>query len=87
MDEIFSGTNSRDRHVAAEAVVRTLLGRGAIGALLLSPLVFPGGRAPNLVEASWRIGAGYVVAYLVSLILIVFAAVYPLRIARPSYVR
>jgi len=33
MDEIFSGTNSRDRHVAAEAVVRTLLGRGAIGAL------------------------------------------------------
>jgi MutS domain V len=33
IDEIFSGTNSRDRHVAAEAVVRTLLNRGAIGAL------------------------------------------------------
>jgi hypothetical protein len=33
IDEIFSGTNSRDRRVAAEAVVRTLLGRGAIGAL------------------------------------------------------
>jgi hypothetical protein len=33
IDEIFSGTNSRDRHVAAEAVVRTLLDRGAIGAL------------------------------------------------------
>jgi len=33
IDEIFSGTNSRDRHVAAEAVVRTLLARGAIGAL------------------------------------------------------
>jgi hypothetical protein len=33
VDEIFSGTNSRDRRVAAEAVVRTLHGRGAIGAL------------------------------------------------------
>lgn len=33
IDEIFSGTNSRDRRVAAEAVVRTLLDRGAIGAL------------------------------------------------------
>jgi hypothetical protein len=33
IDEIFSGTNSRDRRIAAEAVVRTLLDRGAIGAL------------------------------------------------------
>lgn len=33
VDEIFSGTNSHDRRVAAEAVVRTLIGRGAIGAL------------------------------------------------------
>src|SRR4030088_1021612 len=33
IDEIFSGTNSRDRRVAAEAVVRTLVDRGAIGAL------------------------------------------------------
>ena len=33
VDEIFSGTNSRDRRVAAEAVVRTLVKRGAIGAL------------------------------------------------------
>lgn len=33
VDEIFSGTNSRDRRVAAEAVVRTLIERGAIGAL------------------------------------------------------
>jgi hypothetical protein len=33
IDEIFSGTNSRDRRVAAEAVVRTLVERGAIGAL------------------------------------------------------
>jgi DNA mismatch repair ATPase MutS len=33
VDEIFSATNSRDRRVAAEAVVRTLVNRGAIGAL------------------------------------------------------
>jgi hypothetical protein len=33
IDEILAGTNSRDRRVAAEAVVRTLVNRGAIGAL------------------------------------------------------
>jgi DNA mismatch repair ATPase MutS len=33
VDEIFSGTNSRDRRIAADAVVRTLVDRGAIGAL------------------------------------------------------
>lgn len=33
IDEIFSGTNSRDRRIAAEAVLRTLLNQGAIGAL------------------------------------------------------
>src|SRR4030088_3165837 len=33
IDEIFGGTNSRDRPVAADAVVRTLVNRGAIGAL------------------------------------------------------
>ena len=33
IDEIFSGTNSRDRRVAAEAVVRTLIVNGALGAL------------------------------------------------------
>jgi DNA mismatch repair ATPase MutS len=33
IDEILGGTNSRDRRVAAEAVVRTLVNRGAIGAL------------------------------------------------------
>ena len=33
VDEIFSGTNSSDRRVAAEAVVRTLIDRGAIGAI------------------------------------------------------
>ncbi len=33
VDEIFGGTNSRDRRIAADAVVRTLVNRGAIGAL------------------------------------------------------
>ncbi len=33
IDEIFSGTNSQDRAVAAEAVLRDLLHNGAIGAL------------------------------------------------------
>jgi DNA mismatch repair ATPase MutS len=33
VDEILSGTNSGDRRVAVEAVVRTLVGRGAIGAI------------------------------------------------------
>lgn len=33
IDEIFSGTNSRDRQLAADAVVRTLVERGAVGAL------------------------------------------------------
>ena len=33
VDEILGGTNSRDRRIAAEAVVRTLVNRGSIGAL------------------------------------------------------
>ncbi len=33
IDEIFGGTNSRDRRVAAEAVIRTLVSAGAIGAV------------------------------------------------------
>lgn len=33
IDEIFSGTNSRDRQLAADAVVRTLVERGAVGAI------------------------------------------------------
>ncbi len=33
IDEILSGTNSRDRRVASEAVIRELVGNGAIGAL------------------------------------------------------
>ena len=33
IDEILSGTNSRDRRIASEAVVRGLVGSGALGAL------------------------------------------------------
>jgi MutS domain V len=33
VDEILSGTNSRDRRIAAESIVKTLIARGAIGAL------------------------------------------------------
>jgi len=33
VDEILGGTNSRDRRVATEAVIRALIERGAIGAL------------------------------------------------------
>jgi DNA mismatch repair ATPase MutS len=33
IDEILSGTNSHDRRVASEAIVRTLVDRGAIGVL------------------------------------------------------
>ena len=33
IDEILSGTNSRDRRVAAEAVISALVARGAVGAL------------------------------------------------------
>ena len=30
-DELLSGTNSKDRRIAAEGVIRTMLGRGAVG--------------------------------------------------------
>ncbi len=33
IDEILSGTNSRDRRVAAESFLRALIGAGAVGAL------------------------------------------------------
>ena len=42
IDEIFSGTNSPDRRVAAEAVVRTLIDAGAIGALSTHDLALTG---------------------------------------------
>ncbi len=42
VDEIFSGTNSSDRLVAAEAVVRTLIEHGAVGALSTHDLALSG---------------------------------------------
>ena len=48
IDEIFSGTNSRDRLVAAEAVVRTLLGCGAIGMVSTHDLALTGIACPEL---------------------------------------
>ncbi|MEO7157003.1 MAG: mismatch repair protein, partial [Vicinamibacterales bacterium] len=48
-DELLSGTNSKDRRVAAEGVVRTMLSRGAIGMVTTHDLslteiasIFPG---------------------------------------------
>jgi DNA mismatch repair ATPase MutS len=38
VDEILGGTNSRDRRIAAEAVVRTLVSQGAVGALTMHDL-------------------------------------------------
>jgi hypothetical protein len=58
VDEIFGGTNSRDRRTAAEAVVRTLLNRGAIGALSTHDLTLteivnaPGTSGANMHMAS-----------------------------------
>jgi DNA mismatch repair ATPase MutS len=42
IDEIFSGTNSRDRLVVAESVLRALTSRGAVGALSTHDLALTG---------------------------------------------
>jgi hypothetical protein len=58
IDEIFSGTNSLDRKVAAEAVTRALVGYGAVGALsthdltLTEMAAFPELHAINVHMAS-----------------------------------
>lgn len=51
LDEILHGTNSHDRRIGAEAVLRELLARGAVGLvtthdLALTALAPPGGPAP-----------------------------------------
>ncbi len=51
LDEILHGTNSLDRRIGAEAVLRELLARGAVGLvtthdLALTALATPGGPAP-----------------------------------------
>ena len=63
VDEIFSGTNSRDRRTAAEAVVRTLIARGAIGALsthdmALTEIAEAAGLAGENVHMGAREGGG-----------------------------
>ena len=57
VDEIFSGTNSVDRHAAAAAVLRSLLNNGAIGALsthdlALAELANPQNTGQNVHMAS-----------------------------------
>jgi hypothetical protein len=71
IDEILSGTNSRDRRIAAEAVVRTLIKRGAIGAMSTHDLalteiadqvggrnVHMGAKANDPMEFDYRLKAG-----------------------------
>ena len=48
IDEILSGTNSRDRRAASEAVVRTLIAHGAIGALSTHDLALTEIATPEL---------------------------------------
>ncbi|HVX67439.1 MAG TPA: hypothetical protein VHA11_12590 [Bryobacteraceae bacterium] len=48
IDEILSGTNSHDRRIAAEAVVRTLVGGGAIGVLSTHDLALTAIATPAL---------------------------------------
>jgi len=57
IDEIFSGTNSRDRRVAAEAVVRTLLSRNAIGALSTHDLALTEIANPDLCGRNVHTGS------------------------------
>ncbi|WP_162179828.1 MutS-related protein [Bryobacter aggregatus] len=58
IDEIFAGTNSKDRRIAAEAVVRTLIERGAIGALSTHDLALTElADAPELHGANLHMGS------------------------------
>jgi DNA mismatch repair ATPase MutS len=58
IDEIFSGTNSPDRRTASEAVVRTLITRGAIGALSTHDLTLTEiAEVPELFGANVHMGS------------------------------
>ena len=58
VDEIFSGTNSSDRRVAAEAVVRALVKRGALGAISTHDLALAEiARAPELGGVNVHMGS------------------------------
>jgi DNA mismatch repair ATPase MutS len=58
IDEILSGTNSRDRRIASEAVVRALVTRGAIGALSTHDLALTEiAELPGLAGSNVHMGA------------------------------
>ncbi len=58
IDEIFSGTNSSDRRIAAEAVVRTLVDAGAVGALSTHDMSLTGiADSAGLCGANMHMGA------------------------------
>jgi len=42
LDEILSGTNSHDRRIGAEAILRNLVGRGAVGIATTHDLALTG---------------------------------------------
>ena len=49
LDEVLHGTNSRDRAIGAEAIVRGLIDRGAIGLVTTHDLALAA-----VAEARWR---------------------------------
>ncbi len=60
-DELLGGTNSKDRRIAAEGVVRTMLSRGAIGMITTHDLslteiaaIFPGQVKNVHLRTRWR---------------------------------
>ena len=58
IDEIFSGTKSRDRRIAAEAIVRTLTDRAAVGVLSTHDLALTEiAHAPNLRGRNVHMGS------------------------------
>lgn len=58
IDEIFSGTNSHDRRIAAEAVVRTLIAAGAVGAISTHDLALTEiADLPLMQGSNWHMGS------------------------------
>jgi DNA mismatch repair ATPase MutS len=53
LDEILQGTNTAERQIAAQRVIRFLLGRGAIGAVSTHDLTLAD--APELTAAAHRV--------------------------------
>ncbi len=70
LDELFAGTNSHDRRLGAEAVIRTLVESGAVGLITTHDLALThiadllGGRAANVhFEDEFREGGGVTFDY------------------------